>query len=75
MFILSIVYIHNNIVLTLSSSQHDKDVDQLQEKLPKGIWLSFDFEDSHPVGIPINLIGFLMIHLSVYFPIMILCFL
>nr|GMD77951.1 alpha-glucosidase 2 [Ipomoea batatas] len=38
-------------LLVYASSQHDKDVDQVQKKLPKGIWLSFDFEDSHPVGI------------------------
>ncbi|XP_019182231.1 PREDICTED: uncharacterized protein LOC109177350 isoform X2 [Ipomoea nil] len=35
-------------LLVYASSQQDKDVDQVQKKLPKGIWLSFDFEDSHP---------------------------
>lgn len=28
---------------------HDHGVQQLQHTLPEGIWLSFDFDDSHPV--------------------------
>ncbi|CAH9080623.1 unnamed protein product [Cuscuta europaea] len=35
-------------LLVYASTEHDKEVDQVQRKLPKGIWLSFDFEDSHP---------------------------
>ncbi|VFQ64944.1 unnamed protein product [Cuscuta campestris] len=35
-------------LLVHASTEHDKEVDQVQRKLPNGIWLSFDFEDSHP---------------------------
>lgn len=27
----------------------DHGVNQLQHTLPEGIWMSFDFDDSHPV--------------------------
>ncbi|KAL2457183.1 Uncharacterized protein Fot_56430 [Forsythia ovata] len=30
-------------------TRHDQKLYQIQQKLPKGIWLSFDFEDSHEV--------------------------
>ncbi|KAF2308916.1 hypothetical protein GH714_023894 [Hevea brasiliensis] len=26
----------------------DQGIDELQHELPKGIWLRFDFDDSHP---------------------------
>ncbi|CAL5435984.1 unnamed protein product [Camellia sinensis] len=32
------------------STVSDQGIDQLQLVLPKGIWLSFDFDDSHPGG-------------------------
>ncbi|CAL5440967.1 unnamed protein product [Camellia sinensis] len=32
------------------STVSDQGIDQLQLVLPKGIWLSFDFDDSHPHG-------------------------
>lgn len=35
-------------LLIYTSTMSDKGVDQLQHVLPKGIWLSFDFDDSHP---------------------------
>ncbi|XP_058189003.1 uncharacterized protein LOC131306639 isoform X1 [Rhododendron vialii] len=35
-------------LLIYSSTMCDEGIDQLQHVLPKGIWLSFDFGDSHP---------------------------
>lgn len=35
-------------VLIYTSTASDQDLDQQQHVLPKGIWLRFDFEDSHP---------------------------
>ncbi|XAR70738.1 Alpha-glucosidase [Bertholletia excelsa] len=35
-------------LLIYSSTANDLDRDQVQHVLPKGIWLDFDFEDSHP---------------------------
>ncbi|KAA8521085.1 hypothetical protein F0562_011762 [Nyssa sinensis] len=35
-------------LLIYASSMRDQGLDQLQQVLPKGIWLSFDFDDSHP---------------------------
>lgn len=35
-------------VLIYASTMRDHGVNQLQHTLPKGIWLSFDFDDSHP---------------------------
>ncbi|KAL7187910.1 hypothetical protein ACSBR1_037870 [Camellia fascicularis] len=35
-------------LLIYTSTVSDQGIDQLQLVLPKGIWLSFDFDDSHP---------------------------
>ncbi|XP_015575072.1 alpha-glucosidase 2 isoform X1 [Ricinus communis] len=35
-------------LLVLASTIPDQGTDRLQHALPKGIWLRFDFEDSHP---------------------------
>ncbi|KAL2489815.1 heteroglycan glucosidase 1 [Forsythia ovata] len=35
-------------LLVYASTRHDQELYQIEHKLPKGIWLSFDFEDSHP---------------------------
>ncbi|XP_071917393.1 uncharacterized protein [Coffea arabica] len=35
-------------LLICASTQRDQELDDTQPRLPKGIWLSFDFEDSHP---------------------------
>ncbi|XP_059663103.1 uncharacterized protein LOC132308859 isoform X2 [Cornus florida] len=35
-------------LLIYASTIRDQGLDQLQHILPKGIWLSFDFDDSHP---------------------------
>ncbi|RVW93781.1 Alpha-glucosidase 2 [Vitis vinifera] len=35
-------------LLIYASTIPDQGLDELQHKLPKGIWLSFDFDDSHP---------------------------
>ncbi|KAL3500126.1 hypothetical protein ACH5RR_039219 [Cinchona calisaya] len=35
-------------LLVYASTCHDQELDHTQHRLPKGIWLSFDFEDSHP---------------------------
>lgn len=35
-------------LLIYASTMSDHGVDQLEHKLPKGIWLSFDFDDSNP---------------------------
>ncbi|EXC35163.1 hypothetical protein L484_022714 [Morus notabilis] len=35
-------------VLVYTSTVWDQDTDYSQSALPKGIWLSFDFDDSHP---------------------------
>ncbi|XP_073139357.1 uncharacterized protein [Henckelia pumila] len=35
-------------LLIYASTGQDQELYQMQHKLPKGIWLSFDFEDSHP---------------------------
>ncbi|KAL8521436.1 hypothetical protein ACS0TY_011817 [Phlomoides rotata] len=35
-------------LLIYASTSKDQELYQMQHKLPKGIWLSFDFEDSHP---------------------------
>ncbi|KAK3019971.1 hypothetical protein RJ639_003018, partial [Escallonia herrerae] len=35
-------------LLVYASTLPDQGVDQLEHTLPKGIWLSFDFDDSHP---------------------------
>ncbi|KAM7490938.1 hypothetical protein LguiA_033859 [Lonicera macranthoides] len=35
-------------LLIYASTTCDQGVDQLQHTLPKGIWKSFDFDDSHP---------------------------
>ncbi|KAH9687559.1 Heteroglycan glucosidase 1 [Citrus sinensis] len=39
-------------VLVCASTLPDQRSDKLQHALPKGIWQSFDFEDSHPVSVP-----------------------
>ncbi|KAK3029744.1 hypothetical protein RJ639_038021, partial [Escallonia herrerae] len=35
-------------LLVYTSTLPDQGVDQLEHTLPEGIWLSFDFDDSHP---------------------------
>lgn len=35
-------------LLIYASTMRDHGVNQLQHTLPKGIWLNFDFDDSHP---------------------------
>lgn len=35
-------------LLIQASTLQDQGTDQMQPSLPKGIWLSFDFDDSHP---------------------------
>lgn len=35
-------------LLIYASTMHDHGVNQLQHTLPEGIWMSFDFDDSHP---------------------------
>ncbi|KAL0327711.1 UNVERIFIED_CONTAM: Alpha-glucosidase 2 [Sesamum angustifolium] len=35
-------------LLIYASTGRDQELYQMQHKLPKGIWFSFDFEDSHP---------------------------
>ena len=42
------------------STVPDQEMDNLQFALPKGIWLNFDFDDSHPVCSTMNL-GLLVI--------------
>ncbi|KAF7126946.1 hypothetical protein RHSIM_Rhsim11G0034700 [Rhododendron simsii] len=36
------------LLAMLETTMSDEGIDQLQHVLPKGIWLSFDFGDSHP---------------------------
>lgn len=45
------VRIELKIQLLNCSTGQDEELYEMQHKLPKGIWLSFDFEDSHPVQI------------------------
>ncbi|KAG8382052.1 hypothetical protein BUALT_Bualt05G0036400 [Buddleja alternifolia] len=35
-------------LLIYASTGRDEELYQMQHKLPKGVWLSFDFEDTHP---------------------------
>ncbi|KAK4422453.1 Alpha-glucosidase 2 [Sesamum alatum] len=35
-------------LLVYASTGQDQELYQMQHKLPKGVWFSFDFEDSHP---------------------------
>ncbi|KAI3468955.1 hypothetical protein Pfo_025618 [Paulownia fortunei] len=35
-------------LLIYASTKKDQELHQMEHKLPKGIWLSFDFKDSHP---------------------------
>ncbi|KAL0297456.1 UNVERIFIED_CONTAM: Alpha-glucosidase 2 [Sesamum radiatum] len=35
-------------LLVYASTGRDQELYQMQHKLPKGVWFSFDFEDSHP---------------------------
>ncbi|KAL6547689.1 hypothetical protein OROHE_009394 [Orobanche hederae] len=35
-------------LLVYGSTRQDQELYQIQHKLPKGIWFSFDFEDAHP---------------------------
>ena len=37
------------------STQRDNELDHTQPGWPKGIWMSFDFEDSHPVFVACHL--------------------
>lgn len=39
----------SNILFVMISTLPRQELDNLQFVLPKGIWLSFDFDDSHPV--------------------------
>ncbi|KAL2454516.1 Alpha-glucosidase 2-like [Abeliophyllum distichum] len=36
------------LLVYASTRNDDQELYQIQHKLPKGMWLSFDFEDSHP---------------------------
>ncbi|KAF3683178.1 putative ubiquinol oxidase 1, mitochondrial-like [Capsicum annuum] len=35
-------------ILVYASTHHDEELGTVQHHLPRGIWLSFDFDDSHP---------------------------
>lgn len=57
MFSLVMIYIYKyqNPCQSFCSTEQDQRLDNMQHKLPKHIWLSFDFEDSHPVLISSHL--------------------
>lgn len=45
----------SDILFFMVSTEPGQGMDSLQFTLPKGIWLSFDFGDSHPVCITVHI--------------------
>lgn len=43
------------------STMAGQGMDTLQCTLPKGIWLSFDFDDSHPVRFTVHIDSFVLL--------------
>lgn len=50
-----------DILFIMISTVAGQGMDTLQCTLPKGIWLSFDFDDSHPVRFTVHIDSFVLL--------------
>jgi hypothetical protein len=64
-----------NILAIVISTKRGQGLDKLDCTFPKGIWLRFDFDDSHPVSILHILLCFLKVNVYRLLILFILCFL